>query len=118
MSKSIQIIAIFCIIFMLFMSVFVQATDVNMNLTADDISTATNDLTNTATTQNTVNDGQSTNTLTPDETNYSNDSATISTLNELPEANLGLGNVLNIILIVIGVLLILLGIAIIIRLNS
>lgn len=99
------------------MPIFVQATDVNMNLTANDISTATNDISNTSITENTVTGQEENDTLAPESTNYSNDSATISTLNNLPEAGLGLGNVLNIILIVIGVLLVLLGIAIIIRLK-
>lgn len=44
-------------------------------------------------------------------------SGSVSTLNSLPEAELGLSNILSIILIVIGVLLILLAIAIIIRLR-
>lgn len=44
-------------------------------------------------------------------------SSTISSLSNLPEANLGLSNILSIILIVIGVLLILLAIAILIRLK-
>lgn len=49
----------------------------------------------------------------------SNGSTSISSIyNDLPESQLGLGNVLNILLIVVGVLLILLGIAILIRLNN
>ena len=54
--------------------------------------------------------------LAPQNTNAGN-SAVVSTLSNLPEAQLGLTNILNIILIVIGVLLILLAIAIIIRLK-
>lgn len=44
-------------------------------------------------------------------------SSAVNTLSNLPEANLGLSNILSIILIVIGVLLILLAIAILIRLK-
>lgn len=43
--------------------------------------------------------------------------ATTSLLDSMPEADLGLTNILNIFLIVIGILLILLGIAILIRLK-
>ena len=43
---------------------------------------------------------------------------TVSLLSNLPEANLGLNNILNVILISIGVLLILFAIAILIRLKK
>ena len=42
---------------------------------------------------------------------------TVTPLSNLPEANLGLNNILNVILISIGVLLILFAIAILIRLK-
>lgn len=41
-----------------------------------------------------------------------------STVSSIPEANLGLNNILNILLIAIGILMILLGIAILIRLKN
>lgn len=113
MSKSLRFVTVFLIIFILFIPVFVQATEINMNLTSD------------TSIQNTVSSQQeetnqpvtTSDTLTPTTTNYSTTSSTVSTLNQLPEAGLGLSNVINIILIVIGILLILLGIAIIIRLK-
>ena len=43
--------------------------------------------------------------------------AKISTLSSIPEANLGLNNILCIILIALGILIVLLAIAILIRLN-
>lgn len=43
---------------------------------------------------------------------------TVTPLSNLPEANLGLNNILNVILISIGVLLILFAIAILIRLKK
>lgn len=46
-----------------------------------------------------------------------NSPATTSTVSSLPESDLGLTNILNIMLIVIGLLLILLAIAILIRLK-
>ena len=42
----------------------------------------------------------------------------VTSLSNLPEANLGLNNILNILLIAIGVLLILFAIAILIRLKK
>jgi len=42
----------------------------------------------------------------------------VTSLSKLPEANLGLNNILNVILISIGVLLILFAIAILIRLKK
>lgn len=51
--------------------------------------------------------------------NASNDNTSIESIyNNLPESQLGLANILNILLIVVGVLLILLGIAILIRLKN
>lgn len=118
MLKLFRNITIFMIIFMLFVPVFVQATEVNMNLASN---TSVNDtsMQNTATTgqSSTVDQQTTTDTLSPTGTNYASSSSTVSTLNQLPEASLGLTNVVNIILIVIGVLLILLGIAILIRLK-
>jgi type IV secretory pathway VirB6-like protein len=122
-------------ILMLFVPFFVQATTVNMNLTATD--TAVNSVSANTTTQqnNTTNTNvnsvtssnnnsytttsQSTsNSSTQEELDYSVSTPTISSLSQLPESNLGLANVINIILIVIGILLILLGIAILIRLKN
>lgn len=42
----------------------------------------------------------------------------VTTLSNLPEANLGLNNILNVLLIAIGILLILFAIAILIRLKK
>jgi hypothetical protein len=57
--------------------------------------------------------------MTIDDPSYQSTSTRVSTVNysNLPEANLGLNNILCIILISIGVLLILFAIAILIRLN-
>lgn len=57
-----------------------------------------------------------------EETNTASDIATqvtsVTSMSNLPEANLGLNNILNVILISIGVLLILFAIAILIRLKK
>lgn len=111
MSKSLQVFVIFLIIFMLVMPSFVQATQVNMNLAAENNSSEDSDAVSEE--NNSTSDN-----LSPSTTNYSNNSSTVSSLNQLPEAGLGLTNILNIILIVIGILLILLGIAILIRLKQ
>lgn len=54
---------------------------------------------------------------TENETEISAQVETVTPLSNLPEANLGLNNILNVILISIGVLLILFAIAILIRLK-
>lgn len=86
---------------------YVYAVDINMNLSN------TNN-TNTANTSPNI----SSNVSTLDNNLYtSTDSYSVS-LSSMPEAELGLENILNIILIVVGILLILLGIAIMIRLKK
>lgn len=125
MSKIFNIATILLVIILLLAPTLVNASDVNMNLTntfpanSAQITSQNNSQTST----NTLNSG-STNlsagdmarTSTPE--TYTSGSSTISSLSSLPESDLGLTNILCIILIVIGVLLILLAIAIIIRLKS
>lgn len=55
---------------------------------------------------------------TENETEISAQVETVTPLSNLPEANLGLNNILNVILISIGILLILFAIAILIRLKN
>lgn len=58
----------------------------------------------------------------PTDTSYATTQAatvtSVTNLNNLPEANLGLNNILNVLLIAIGFLLILFAIAILIRLKK
>ena len=75
-------------IVLLLVCLFVCASDINMNL------------------QNNTTTSGASNTASP-----------LNALSSLPEASLGLTNILNILLIVVGVLLILLAIAILIRLK-
>lgn len=105
MSKILNIILVLLLVLLLIYPNFVHAIDVNMNLT--------NNLSGTNTSQTNITNPSLTNTTGP----YSSTSGSISTLNNLPEAELGLTNILCIILIVIGILLILLAIAILIRLK-
>lgn len=86
---------------------------VDFNLTDNSLA---NNNTSSNTTSNTSTN-TSTNTLASSGgTNVS--STTVSNLNNLPESDLGFGNILNILLIVVGILLILLAVAILIRLNK
>lgn len=125
MSKIFNIATILLVIILLLAPTLVNASDVNMNLTntfpANSAQITSQD--NSQTSTNTLNSG-STNLSAGDmartstSETYTSGSSTISSLSSLPESDLGLTNILCIILIVIGVLLILLAIAIIIRLKS
>ena len=87
MFKKIYIIMFILIFMFVSCSTFVYAGDINMNL-------------------------QNSNTSVE-----SNTSSPLNALSSLPEASLGLTNILNILLIAVGILLILLAIAILIRLR-
>jgi hypothetical protein len=125
MKKLLQLSLIIFVILMVLAPNFVQATRVNMNLTPNTTATENPSTQNTSSENTSIDDNNTisepentagnTDRLSPTTTN---NSASISTLNELPESGLGLNNIINIILIVIGVLLILLGIAILIRLKQ
>lgn len=107
MSKVFKVLLIIAVICCLFMNV-------SMALQGDeaDLDRATLDEEETNTTTNTSSSSSSTN---PD---ISAQVTKVDTLSNLPEANLGLNNILNVILISIGVLLILFAIAILIRLKK
>lgn len=107
MSKVFKVLLIIVVISCLFMNV-------SMALQGDeaDLDRATLDEEETKTTTNTSSSSSST---YPD---ISAQVTKVDTLSNLPEANLGLNNILNVILISIGVLLILFAIAILIRLKK
>ncbi len=89
------------LILLLFATTMTYATDINMNLQENDISSnsiVSNSITNSSNYTTTVS-GQNTNSSSNNE-------------------ELGIGNILNILLIVVGVVLILLGIAILIRIHG
>ena len=115
MTKSIKILGLLFIILLFTLNISL-ATDINMNL--DPIQDSSN-AENVFEEENLVEDfsneiideeQDSTSTTTP--------STTISTLSSVPDEALSLTNILNILLIVVGVVLILLGIAILIRMHS
>ena len=116
MKKSIKALAILFVILLFTLNISL-ATDINMNLEDTQSTTTSNvvdednlieDTTDEA--NEIVDNGISTLTTTP--------STTISTLSSVPDETLSLTNILNILLIVVGVVLILLGIAILIRMHS
>ena len=87
-----------------------NSTDSNATNSTDTDTDSNTNITNTNS-ENTMN--------TTDSATYSGTSNTSTTVsNALPESNLGLSNILNIFIIVIGVLLVLLGIAILIRIKK
>lgn len=137
MSK-ISKITIFLLIILLCVSTFSLATDIDMNITEQ---SNTSNTSNVSIYSNNINSNNYNNTvnynMTSNDTNSSNrvtDSSNSNRdLNPETEASqtqvsnisksdvndgLGLSNILNILLIVVGVVLILLSIAILIRLNS
>ncbi len=114
MSKKITFILSVCLIFISFNVLYVvRATSLEDNeQTNSTIVTEEDEETNT--TNNTT-----TNTPTPSSSTFltNNGVTSVSTVSDYSEANLGLNNILNIILIAIGVLIILFAIAILIRLK-
>ena len=116
-----KIFKITLILFIILSSIcsFSLATDIDMNITSDDNDTTENTTTNTT---NTVNNNRIEN--EEDEindaiTDTDNEFTTITSVDKSStDDGLGLSNILNILLIVVGVVLILLAIAILIRLHG
>lgn len=119
-----KILKISLIIFVMIIlaSTAVQAAGINMNLSSN-----TSNTTNTANTANNVNVADDTvlgeNTSNVSTTTGNDQERSQSQINQptasaaLSSSTLGISNIINIILIVLGLLLILLGIAILIRLR-
>lgn len=108
MTKLIKISAILFIV-LLFITNISLATDINMNLQPDNlVSDNLEDIENS----NELIDGEQNSVLS------NTPSTTVSTLSSSNDETLTLTNILNILLIVVGVVLILLGIAILIRMHS
>ena len=114
MKKSIKILLV-----MLASVLFVascNATDINMNLQSNSNSVASNveNTTNQNTTENSVTASSNSSNSVLESTQ----STKVSSVSSVKNDALGLTNILNILLIVVGVVLILLGIAILIRMHS
>lgn len=105
----------------LFLSSTVFATDIDMNLQPNNNSTGYSSQENSIDDEddydNTLNNSvQSNNSVGTD--NSIDQSTTVKSVSSVAEESFGLSQILNILLIVVGVVLILLAIAILIRLNS
>ena len=122
MLKNVKIISILVVILLLVGSLSVFATDINMNLTSGNVQNSTNTLSNTTVTTNTVTNEATTNTTSnvtiSSPVDYSQQTTTVTSTTSVQDEGLGIANILNILLIVVGFVLILLGIAIIIRMHS
>ena len=124
--KNVKLFIVLLIVFVLFLGItscYAVDLDLSTELENDLLSNVTNSNTNNSSSSNT----NKNNTLTDNSTNggYTNTNSSSTNLtpsatitNSMPESDLGLTNILNIFLIVIGVLLILLAIAILIRLKK
>lgn len=98
------------------LTITVNATDINMNL--DNNSTTTNTVDNSVVDNNTINEtSNNTSTTTSNVTDTSYLSPIVTT-SSTQNTGLGLNNILNVLLIVIGLLLVFLAIAIILRLKN
>lgn len=123
-SKKVKIIFILFII-LIGINTIVLATDINMNLPSDDVTTYEN-----GTGTNNIDDTTSTNEIQNDNSDIIDatdmsepqddvgGTAAPSDVSSIAQENMSFSNILNILLIAVGVILILLAIAILIRLRS
>lgn len=107
MDKSLKIMLVSLLLVFLVFSSDCFAVNIDMNLASNLVDEDTN----------VVNNDVVSNTSTTT-TNTDSNSAMFSNLSSLPESELGLTNILNILLIAVGFVLILLAIAIFIRLKK
>ena len=118
MNKTLKIILICIIILSFYFFANPALAVIDMNLASNLTDNSTNTSNSLDEDTNTITNRSSLNTTSTNTTSTNTTSATVSTLSSLPESELGLTNILNILLITVGVLLILLGIAIIIKLQK
>lgn len=116
--KRLLILSFIFVLAIICMSSLVYASDIDMNLSTNPASdnTVYGSETNTNTNTNTENtlgatSGQAPTTISPDT------SVSVGSTAALSSSNLSLSNILNIILIVLGILLVLFAIAILIRMR-
>ena len=122
MSKTLKITLVLFIILCSICS-FSLATDIDMNISADNSDSVTSMSNNAAsnTTTNTINKNNTikTNSVSSQEVDTLSEQTTVSSVKQSStDDGLGLSNILNILLIVVGVVLILLAIAILIRIHG
>ena len=118
MRKTFKIIIISLILVLAINTITSNAASINMNLEAENAVTDENpeESTNSTDTNTVSNTTNTTSNTTSTDSNSGTDSATVTNLSSLPESELGLSNIINILLIAVGVILIFLAIAILIRL--
>lgn len=119
MNKTIKILSILFVI-LLFIANISFATDINMDLEPEDVVSNNNTLNQNLENDN-LNEEIADDDFTEEDSDYiadENQTTSISSLSSVPDETLSLTNILNILLIVVGVVLILLGIAILIRMHS
>ena len=109
MNKSFKIMLVTLLLIFIVFSSNCFAVNVDMNLASNLADEGTNVVNN-----NVISNTSTTNTNTAEST----DSATFSNLSSLPESELGLTNILNILLIAVGFVLVLLAIAILIKIKK
>ncbi len=120
MSKFLKLFSIILIVFSLIINFYsVYASDINMNLTADNSTASTsNDASaNKTATNETATDGQPITSQEPTTSASLDDTIAPASITSATEDGFGLSNILNVLLITVGIILILLAIAIIIRLK-
>lgn len=110
MNKSFKIMLVTLLLVFLVFSGNCFAVNIDMNLASNLADGDTNVVNNNVSSNTSV--------TTSTTTDVDTDSATFSNLSSLPEAELGLTNVLNILLIAVGFVLILLAIAILIKIKK
>lgn len=117
-----RILLILFLIFVFCMSAVNASSDISFDLPGVNNSTSTNETTNNNEVTNSSNDDTTVNSTGDDifDNTDPNPSESLqpSSISSAPETGLGTSNVINILLIAVGVILILLAIAILIRLNG
>ena len=111
-------ISIIMLIILFLLGITVSATDINMNLTPDNTQAVTGNESNTGnqtTTNTTTQNGTDTTISTSDDIGGS---VAPSGVSSIAQENMSFSNILNILIITVGVILILLAIAILIRLKN
>ena len=125
MTKLFKIIALFTLLSSIFTYANADTTNLYNDIENETANTTSDDSAENTTTDNEIGELEEDNDLTGEDVSSnarsstpSANAANINTLSSISEANLGLNNILCIILIAIGVLIVLLAIAILIRLKK
>lgn len=120
MLKKIKILSIFtlALVLLLFLNTAVLATDINMNLPSEDTNTVSEDNVNTINNIQDAGNAVDTSSNTIATQDDIGGDATPSSVSSIAQENMSFSNILNILIITVGVILILLAIAILIRLKS